>query len=504
MSNRAKILETAERFVRAGNLEAAVAEFEKLLGGGEDDISVTNLIADLHVRLGRRDQGIAVFLGNADRLEKKGAHAQALAVMKKVVKLAPSDPDIAARTGDLYARLGFVAEAEAELMRAAASLATADDREKLLAVFAKLTKLDPDNEDILEQTGRLQAALGQAEAAVSSLNAVAARWIKREDFAKAEKILYEALVLKPADPRAIVALARLFLRERRTDEALSLAQDAARRFSAPEFWILLADVFIEAKRDAEARDILLNRLNEDPADAEARSRLGWLEVRAGRPDEAYAYFEPLVSAMLAKGRTEKAIGLLGLILMSGATHLPTLEKLASIYRFGEQRDALEVADKVLFAEYTRLGEEEMARRVVRELGDLCPNDTAFAAEFARLDLRPEKPGGAAGSGEMPGIDERDRNLIQANLAKAELYIQQGLVRNARRILENLQMLYPGEPRSKHKMELLKNPPLAVAADDLPELIEEVSQREADVDDRRGGAFPGSARRKKGAPDKTKP
>jgi tetratricopeptide (TPR) repeat protein len=506
MANRTKILDTAERYVRSGNLEAAIAEFEKLLGGGEDDVAITNIIGDLNIRLGRREQGIAVFLGNAGRLEKKGAYAQALAVMKKVVRLAPSDSGIADQTGDLYARLGFVPEAKAEFLRAAGMLTAAEDREKLLSVFKKLTKLDPDDEDVLEQLGRLHAASGHPDEAVSAMNAAAVRLVKRENFQKAEKILYDALVIKPTEPATISALARLYLRERRADEALTLVRDAAKQYGAPELWILLAEVYTETGRDAEAREILLNRLTEDPADADARSRLGWLEVRAERPDEAYAYFEPLVAAMLAKGRTEKAIGLLGLILMSGSMHLPTLEKLASIYRFGGQRPSLEVADKVLFAEYRRLGREDLARHMVRELAEICPDDPAFAAEFALLGLSGERPAEASRLKELSGLDDRDRNMIQTNLARAELYIQQGLIRNARRILEHLQMLYPDEPRSKQKLELLKNPPFTVEADDIPELIEEVSLRETDVEDHQGTPFPepGPGRRKKVDPDKNKP
>lgn len=505
MANRTKILDTAERYVRSGNLEAAIAEFEKLLGGGEDDVAITNIIGDLNVRLGRRDQGIAVFLGNAGRLEKKGAYAQALAVMKRVVRLAPSDSGIAVQTADLYARLGFVPEAKAEFLRAAGMLLSAEDREKLLSVFTKLSKLDPDDEDILEQLGRLHAASGHADLAVSALNDAAARLVKRENFQKAEKILYDALVINPEEPRTISALARLYLRERRADEALNLVRNAAKQYAAPELRVLLAEVYIETGRDGEAREILLNRLTEDAADAEARCRLGWLEVRAERLDEAFAYFEPLVAAMLIKGRTEKAIGLLGLILMSGSMHLPTLEKLASIYRFGEQRSSLEVADKVLFAEYRRLGREDLARRMVRELAELCPDDPAFAAEFARLGLNGERPAEPSGLKELAGLDHRDRNMIQTNLARAELYIQQGLVRNARRILEHLQTLYPDEPRSKQKLELLKNPPLTVEANDIPGLIEEVSLRETEVEDHQGIPFPepGPGRRKKAEPDKNK-
>jgi len=59
------------------------------------------------------------------------------------------------------------------------------------------------------------------------------------------------------------------------------------------------------------------------------------------------------------------------------------------------------------------------------------------ASPSRLRSRPEP-----GSRFLP---EKDQDIIRTNLSKVDLYVEQGLVRNARRILENLMLLYPDDP-----------------------------------------------------------
>lgn len=69
--DRAKVMELAERHVRTGRLEDAIAEYRKLLEGEAPDISVNNTIGDLFLRLNQTDRAIYAFKEAADDYENR-------------------------------------------------------------------------------------------------------------------------------------------------------------------------------------------------------------------------------------------------------------------------------------------------------------------------------------------------------------------------------------------------------------------------------------------------
>jgi tetratricopeptide (TPR) repeat protein len=488
MVDKTKITEAAERYVMADKLEAAIAEYEKLLDGGAQDIPIGNMIGDLYIRLRQPEKAIKIFQKNADYLEKRGAYAQVLAIVRKINKLDPSDIGVIVRLGDLYSRLGFVPEARTEYSKAARELEAGDDLESLMHLYEKLAKLD--REDLVSRLklARLYFKKGQAEKAASEFNDIADILFVREDDKEAEKVLLEAQELCEDDIRTLSSIARLFSRERRHEEAVSLVKKTIEKHGRlPEFLRLLGDIYLDGHKDQLALEIFRDLLAEDSKDADARAKLGYLEARNGRPDRAYELFEPLIASLLSRNKADKAIGLLGLIVMSGTMHLPSLEKLAFIYKLKGQKKNLGTVDRILLGEYRKNAMEEKKAAVLKELTDLFPRDAEVEREIksSRKDLRtaleemiPE---------ETPSLTEKERDLMLASLAKVDLYLQEGLVRNALRILENLRIMYPDEPKIEQILALVKKIPLPqVDEAEIPDIVEYVASKEAKAEGKEPG------------------
>ena len=488
MVDKTKITEAAERYVMADKLEAAIAEYEKLLDGGAQDIPIGNMIGDLYIRLRQPEKAIKIFQKNADYLERRGAYAQALAILRKTNKLDPSDIGVIVRLGDLYSRLGFVPEARTEYSKAARELEAGDDLESLMHLYEKLAKLD--REDLVSRLklARLYFKKGQVEKAASEFNDIADILFVREDYKEAEKVLLEAQQLCEGDVRILSNIARLFSRERRHEEAVSLVKKTVEKHGRlPEFLRLLGDIYLDGHKDQMALEIFRDLLAEDSKDADARAKLGYLEARNGRPDRAYELFEPLIVSLLSRNKADKAIGLLGLILMSGTMHLPSLEKLAFIYKLKGQKKNLGIVDRILLGEYRKNAMEEKKAAVLKELTDLFPRDAKVEREIksSRKDLRtaleemiPE---------ETPSLTEKERDLMLASVAKVDLYLQEGLVRNALRILENLRIMYPEEPKIEQILALVKKIPLPqVDEADIRDIVEYVASKEAKAEGKEPG------------------
>ena len=490
--------EAAERLVKAGRLAEAVAEYEKLLDGTSQDIPLRNIIGDLCVQLGREDRAIRVFRANVEALEAHGSFPQALALAKRIYKLAPSDAGIIVKLGDLFSRLGFQSEAKAEYARALERLEE-DDPQGRIALAEKLVRLDRTDVAMrLKLAGYLSSG-GETDRAAAELNETADTLLARGDAAEAERILRDALRLKDGDARTLANLARLLKHGKRLDEAVTLIEESIRRLGPqPGLVALLGDLYLEGRRDVKAREVFRRLLEDDPDRADARAKLGILELRAGKPDEAFALYEPLVTSLLNRSKEDRAAGLLGLILMSHPTHLPALDKLAAVFRRSGRVEYLEAALRLLYEESRRQNRDDILHRAVRELFDLRPDDAGLKKEWRELresrpeEVFPEPPE------RTPALPAKDLEIIRTNLTKAELYLEQGLVRNAHRILENLRLLYPEDPRIQEKLAALPPDPPPAAVDDLAALVGRITSE----DERRlppGGHRPPSPRPRRSSP-----
>ena len=475
---RLKTTELAEKFVRAGKLPEAIAEYEKLLEGDVQDINVINIVGDLQVRLGEDKEAIRSFQKVAGYYERKGQSSQALAIYKKINKLVPENTDVLIKLADLYSGQGFQTEAKAAYLKIVDKFGREARTKEAIPVYEKLVKLNREDMALRLTLADLYKNEGMTDQAVDELNDVAEFRLAQNDLKEAERVLTQANKLNELNVRTVTNLVEIYRKKDRAKEAIAfIEQILAKDTDNVRLLDLLGGLYFEAKDFKKAEGVFARVIEERPMDVRARIKLGRIHIHFEELDKAYELFEPLVANLVKKQREEKAIGLLGLILASKKVHLPTLEKLASIYRAADQKKNFEVVSRVLLEEARRQDKREKMLSVLSELAAICPDDEKVVEEYKALrkefglteDQRLE---------EIIQLTEDDENIIKTNLSQADLYIEQGLVRNARRILENLQMRYIDEPRIAEKIAVLDEMQTKVGDDELALRIERISAREA--------------------------
>ena len=475
-----KTIELAEKYVKAGKLAEAIAEYEKLLEGDVQDINIINVIGDLQVRLGENEVAIRSFQRVAGYYEKKGQPSQALAIYKKITKLAPSNPDFIVKLADLYSTQGFYTEASAGYLQIADKLRKEGRTKDAIPLYEKLAKMNRENSSIRLALADLYKAEGMIDQAVEEMNDAAEYKFAQGDLVEAEKILLQAKELKEVNIRTVSNLVEIYKKQNKTTEAIEFAEETLRlEKDNLQLLNLLGSLYFESKNFVRAEEVLAKIIEERPLDVRARIKLGRIHIFKEELDKAYELFEPLVANLLKKQREEKAIGLLGLILSSKKIHLPTLEKLASIYKATDQKGNLEVVSRVILEETRALNKREKMLAVLAELAALCPDDEKIIREYKAL----RKEFGLADDKkleEFVPLTDDDEKIIRTNLAQADLYIDQGLVRNARRILEHLQMRYVDDARVAEKLAFLDEIQTKVGDEELALRIERLSAREAKI------------------------
>lgn len=479
--DKSRIIELAERQVKAGRIEEAIAEYKKLLTGEAPDLTINNIIGDLYVKLDRNDEAVKAFQGVASYYESKGFYSQALAIYKKISKIDPDNMIIIVRMGDLFDRQGFTTEAKREYLKAEQRLRREKRTKELMFLYDKLIKLDRENISHKLILADLFRQEGFIEEAVSQLNDAAGLQLERGQLEEAEKIIQKAQSLQGDDERTLTNLVEVLKRSGRRKEAIGIVDEILRKDEASvHFQNVLGTLYLEEGELGKAEKIFVGIIACHPLNTKARIKLGKVYSLQERPEKAYEILEPLIANLIKKQKEDRAVGLLGIILSANRLHLPALEKLAAIYKSKNQRDNLEVVYRAILGEARARQLTETMFVALAELIELCPKDDGLVKEYWSLrkqlgfvdDKKVEEELLTAGG---------DAENIELFLAKVDLYVSQGLIRNAKRILENLNIKFPHNAKIEEKIAEVEKITTKVKAEEIRHRVEKIQEIEEKIE-----------------------
>jgi tetratricopeptide (TPR) repeat protein len=480
--DKARVIELAERQVKAGRIEEAIAEYGKLLQGDSPDISINNIIGDLYAQIGRTDEAIRSFQSVASHYESEGYHSQALALYKKINKLAPDDVVTIVRMGDLFAAQGFAAEAKREYLKAEQRLRREKRVKEMMFLYDKLIKLDKDNVSFKLTQADLFRQEGFTDEAVAKLNDAAELELSRSEIGEAEKIVEQARWLKEGDERTLTNLVEILKKSNRRQYAIEVVSEILQKNPTNlHFLTVLGTLHLEERELDRAEEIFSRVVLDHPLETRARIKLGKVYALQGRPEKAFELFEPMIASLIKKQKEDKAIGLLGIVLGGGDLYLPALEKLAAIYKARNHKSHLEVVYRVILQEARGRRLREKMFVALSELLELRPRDEALAREYRDLKKQVGFVNEETGDLDARAASEADEADVEMLLAKVDLYLSQGLVRNARRILENLRQRFPNSAKIEDKIAELDKTRIEIRDEDIPSRVGRIEEIEKKIE-----------------------
>ena len=480
-TDRAKIESIAEKHIKKGRLEEAIAEYRKLLSGDDQDISIRNILGDLYIKADNPDKAVEEFERIAAFYEDKGLYSKAIAIYKRIKRLVPGNIDSSKRLAELYRDQGFSSEAKTEFLNLAQNLSKAKKIKEAIGMYENLLKLDRDDMKSRLTLAELYTDEKMTDQALEELNKVAEYKMRRNQLKEAGEILNKAKALKEDHSRTITNLIDLYKRENKKKEALDLVEEILQKDEKNlKALYILGNLHFEDKSFKEAGEIFSRIITIRPKDVEARVKLGRICIQTEEYDQAFEQYEPLVDTLIRKQKTDKAIGLLGLILAAQKAHIPTLEKLAEIYRSIGQIKNFELVCKVMLDNYRKNNLREKMLSVLNELLATFPENEGYYNEANRLKKDLGILEEAGGEAEAQVQVEEAKNIVDSTLAKADLYVDQGLIRNARRLLENLRIKFPEDERIAKKIESMKIIAGDVKVDEISDRVDKVTKRETQI------------------------
>jgi pilus assembly protein FimV len=475
--NKSKYVEAAQKLLNQGKVAQAIAEYQQILKYEPRDQVTLMTIGELYIRQGETFQAIDYFERLAQLFVSDGFLTKAIAVYKRIAKLAPEEIRPLEKLADLYVQQGVMSEARPLFLQLAELHLKNNKQPEAVALLKKLLLAEPDNLRIQIRLADLYVAMGQSGEALECYVGAAQRALARGDQAECEKLADKALHINPKHLDALIVKARSFSSVGNLTQAAQILERVPDLEKGGEPAELLLDLYLKNSKWDEASALSLRIFSSDEKNFSATQKVTQALLEEGQGERAMSLLSRIRIPMIDAGEHEGVAHLLTELAARLPGRLEPLEWLVDTY--GRTSDSFRLPDalahlgdalassgkteraKEIFEQLVqREPESDSAKRklndVLRKLGLLEPEPAPPAAEPRGPEtlelqlpetpapkLRPEfeEPAAevaastTAAEPSEPELDEETQKFIAQSLTDVDLFASYGLTQKAIGLLE---------------------------------------------------------------------
>lgn len=143
--NREKTMANAQKHLRAGKVDRAIKEFERILDEDPSDIRSKLKMADLYVKGERFDEALQAYSEVAYAYATQDLYEKAAAVYKQAMRISPDDPVLYTQLGEAYFRLGRFKDAVRVFHKAQKIYKRDGDDTAQRDILERMVRIDPED-----------------------------------------------------------------------------------------------------------------------------------------------------------------------------------------------------------------------------------------------------------------------------------------------------------------------------------------------------------------------
>ena len=476
--NKSKYVEAAQKLLNQGKVAQAIAEYQQILKYEPRDQVTLMTIGELYIRQGETIQAIDYFERLAQLFVSDGFLTKAIAVYKRIAKLAPEEIRPLEKLADLYVQQGVMSEARPLFLQLAELHLKNNRQPEAVSLLKKLLSAEPDNLRIQIRLADLYQAMGQSGEALETYVSAAQRALARGDHAECEKLADKALQISPKHLDALIVKARAFSTVGNVAKASDILERVPDLEKGGEPAELLLDLYLKNAKWDEATGLALRIFSSDEKNFGATQKVTEVLMESGQAERAMSLLSRIRIPMIDAGEHEGVTHLLTELSTRLPGRLEPLEWLVDTY--GRTSDSFRMPDALahLGDALLTLGKLERARDVFQQLVDREPEsepakrklndvlkkmgaveeDATPPADIVVVteDLQPElakapapkvRPGleeeapkvaaaeTPASAPAEPELDEETQKFIAQSLTDVDLFASYGLTQKAIGLLE---------------------------------------------------------------------
>ena len=272
-SDRDQALKAAEKLIKAGKKNVALAQFRKISTTYPEDLALHNRIGDMLCLGGLGPEAVPYYEKVAFAYRDSGFMPKAVAMFKKILRQQPDSFETMVELGNLYLNQRLPGEARNYLLHAADQYIRNSGFQRAGEIYRTLIDAEPDESSHRIRLAETLAATGQKEEAVAELLATA-ETVRSPEMVEARlKILRRAMEISPEAPEPTLAVARCLAGTGQADEAMQLLDERINAEDAPAPFIQAKLKLILASDEPQAALDLFNDRGQAALDGDDFARV---------------------------------------------------------------------------------------------------------------------------------------------------------------------------------------------------------------------------------------
>ena len=469
--NKSKALESALKFLNQGKVPQAIGEYQLILRNDPKDQATLMTVGDLFARQGDMPQAVEYFERLAHVYLNDGFNSKAIAIYKKIAKLAPNELAPLERLADLYVQQGVLSEARPLFLQIAEAHLKANHSQKAVEVLHRLLEVEPENQRVQMRLAELYGMMGQKHEAAQTYLAYAQRLFERGETEEVEKLVDRAIEVDPKNAEALLLKGKTLASANRLDDAIAVLARHPEAQAGGEVTNLLVDYELRAGHSSQAAERARQQLARGVEHHTLLYAVAEALIEGGDAANALPLLTELRTPMVEAGAQDNFVKSLSSLCEKLPGRAEPLEVLVDFCRHASEPFRLNAALGQLSDAYATQQNYPRAEELLVELVDRNKNDERLIERLNQLRARsggapvpvnaPEAPAPApvaqvetavpepaeerpvnltpAGAPAIveETLDEDTQRYIAQALTDVDLFSSYGLTQKATHLLENV-------------------------------------------------------------------
>jgi len=462
--NKTKHLNAAQKYLQQGKMPQAILEYQQILKNEPNDQVTLMTLGDLYVRQGDTFQALEYFERLARIFLNDGFTTKAIAIYKKVAKLAPEESRPLERLAELYVQQGVLSEARPIYLQLAEMQLKAGRQPQAALLLRKLLEAEPDNLRVQVRLAELHLSMGQQKESIETFFGAMQKLHEQGDHNEAIRLADRILELDSSHKPTYHLKVRILSATGKSAEAAKLLESLPDRDDGGETTSMLLTLYMENAQVLKASEFAEKVFARDPKQFAVPLKIAGLLLDAGDLVRAQSMLDLIRNTMIDAGEHESLAQSIVRLSESNPGDLLPLEWLVDLY--GRASDSFRLPDALahLAGAYESAGDDAKALATYEKLLERTPEDETTRRKYIRLrskaGLQPiigeiapvvkmtsteQETQPAIAPSSDPGLDEETQRYITQALTDVDLFSSYGLTQKAIDLLDAVLDRAPRHP-----------------------------------------------------------
>ncbi len=379
-------MRNAEKHVAHGRIRAAIAEYRMVVDNDPRDIGTLNMLGDLHAKNSEKREAVDCYMQVAEHYGTQGFSQKAIAIYNKISRLQPDSIEVSIKLAELYKVKGSLSEARAHYTTLAEHYQKNGRKFEALAMWKQIALLDPNNTEVCMNLADSYIREGHRDDAAEAYAEAGTRFSRLGRNDDAIRALMKGHDIRPNDLRILDGLVKAYSAMGRAGKAVHLLEDILE--DEPynrDVLYLLIDCHIQSQNAAGAEQAVIKLVELEPANYPKLLDLIRIYLNADDSDSAARILSMSSEYLLAAGQGDECKRWITEILERDSNHIGALRLLVRHASWAQEEMAFTISLSRLAEAAKQAGSSGDERYALSQLVIVRPFESNYADRLRALN-----------------------------------------------------------------------------------------------------------------------